>query len=142
MKKINRTFFNKIFHVCLITTILFAFVVYFREIENYLLFIISYLLIIIITIISYLGGLNDIEYNDSIVRITNPITGKVKEVVLQELKSAYTEFVTAAGEIIVFQLKDGSEIKCGCIGCDLDEISDMVDYVNKCIKELKYKDDK
>ncbi|WMN06020.1 hypothetical protein QYS48_31320 [Marivirga arenosa] len=135
MKKINRTLFNKIFYVCLITTILFAFVFYVREIENYLLFIISYLTIIIITIISYLGGLNDIEYNDIKVRITHPITGNINEIFLKDLKSVYTEFVTAAGTLIVFHHLNDSKKSFGCIGCDLDEIAEMVEFINKKIKE-------
>ncbi|MGM0582258.1 MAG: hypothetical protein ACQETL_16385 [Bacteroidota bacterium] len=85
-------------------------------------------------IITRIGYVNDIEYDALKVRITHSITGNINEIVLKDLKTVYTEFVTAAGTLIVFHYQNDSKKSFGCIGCDLDEIKDMTEFINKRIQ--------
>ncbi|MGM0582257.1 MAG: hypothetical protein ACQETL_16380 [Bacteroidota bacterium] len=136
MKKISRTPFNKIFYTCAILSILFCLVFYFQDLENPLIFIIIYLVAILFVVISQIGGINDIEYDTLKVRVTNVVAGKVTEIYIKDMKSAYTEFVTAMGDLVVFENKNKTKDKFMTIGCDLDEIKEMIEFINDKIKEM------
>ncbi|PTB96382.1 hypothetical protein C9994_07530 [Marivirga lumbricoides] len=139
MKKISRTPFNKIFIFCVFTTVLFIFLVFVRGTEYLLLYGIVYLISITLIIISNIRDLNDIEFNHVKIIYTNVVTGRGKVVLLRDLKSIYKEAVSFAGILIVFHYEDDSKDKIGIIGCDTDEISEMLIFINKKIQENKEK---
>ncbi|WKK87149.2 hypothetical protein QYS48_10240 [Marivirga arenosa] len=112
-----------------------------REFQNTLLFLFFYLISILFFIMTRIGYVNDIEYDGLKVRIIHSVTGNINEKPLADLKNIYTEFVTAAGTLIVFHHQDDSKRSYGCIGCDLDEIAEMVEFINKKIHENDKQDE-